>query len=80
MKIWTGEGEDNGTDSNVWIKIVGPKGIHTGRQFLEFAQKDRFDAGSIKVFSFDAPDVKEVKKVEVRLMTNFVFNGDTFIL
>lgn len=67
VKIWTGEGEDNGTDANVWIVIYGTKKLHTGTQYLEFAQTgDKFEPGSVKTFSFDAPDVNEVKRIKVK--------------
>lgn len=65
IKVTTGDGDDNGTSSNVWIKIHGPKKLHTGRLFLELAQKDRFEPGSTEIFSLEALDVGEIKKVEV---------------
>ncbi|XP_078332217.1 lipoxygenase homology domain-containing protein 1-like isoform X5 [Crassostrea virginica] len=66
VKIWTGEGEDNGTDANVWIVIYGTKKLHSGTQYLEFAQTgDKFEPGSVKTFSFDAPDVNEVKRIKL---------------
>ena len=69
IKLSTGDGEDNGTDSNVWIKIIGPRKVHTGKLFLQLAQKDKFLPGSVERFSIDAFDVVEVKKVEV--ISNF---------
>lgn len=66
VKIWTGEGEDNGTDANVWVVIFGTKKLQTGTQYLEFAQSgDKFEPGSVKTFSFDAPDVNEVKGIKL---------------
>ena len=65
VRVTTGEGEDNGTTSNVWIKIIGPKKKNTGQLFLELAQKNRFAPGSTEIFSIEAVDVEEVKKVEV---------------
>lgn len=65
VKVTTGEGEDNGTSSNVWVKILGAKKKHTGRLFLELAQKDKFAPGSVEIFSLEAVDVEEIKKVEV---------------
>lgn len=65
MKVCTGDGDDNGTDSNVWIKIFGPKKKHTGRLFLELAQKERFEPSSVEIFSIEAVDVGEIKRVEV---------------
>lgn len=70
MKIWTGDADDNGTDANVWIVIFGTKKLHTGTQYLEFAQAgDKFEPKSIKTFSFDAPDVNEVKKIKVSFLS-----------
>ncbi|GFN87702.1 hypothetical protein PoB_001420800 [Plakobranchus ocellatus] len=65
IKVSTGDGEDNGTSSNVWIKLFGPRKIHTGRLFLELAQKDKFEPSSVEIFSLEAVDVGEVKKVEI---------------
>ncbi|XP_052229243.1 lipoxygenase homology domain-containing protein 1-like isoform X2 [Dreissena polymorpha] len=65
IRVTTGTGEDNGTSSNVWIKIVGPKKKDTGQLFLELAQKDHFAPGSTEIFSIEAVDVGEVKKLEV---------------
>ena len=67
IRVSTGEGEDNGTESNVWIKIMGLKKKHTGRLFLELAQKNKFNPGSTEIFSIEAVDVEEVKKIEVKL-------------
>ena len=66
VKVATGDGEDNGTTSNVWIKIHGPKKKHTGRLFLELAQKDQFTPGSVEIFSLEAAEMEEIKKIEVR--------------
>ncbi|XP_012940880.1 lipoxygenase homology domain-containing protein 1 [Aplysia californica] len=65
VKVCTGDGEDNGTSSNVWIKIFGIKKLHTGRLFLELMQKEKFEPSSVEIFSLEAVDVKEVKRVEI---------------
>ncbi|WAR01120.1 LOXH1-like protein, partial [Mya arenaria] len=65
VRVTTGEGEDNGTSSNVWIKVMGPRKKHTGQLFLELAQKNKFAAGSTEIFSIEAVDVDEVRKIEV---------------
>lgn len=65
IRISTGDGEDNGTTSNVWIKIIGPKKLHTGQLYLELVQKNSFAPGSTEIFSLEAVDVKEVKRIEV---------------
>ena len=64
----TGDGEDNGTDSNVWVKVYGPRKKHTGRLFLELAQNNYFKPGSTEIFSIEAVEVDEVKKIEVSLV------------
>lgn len=66
----TGDGEDNGTSSNVWITILGPRKKSTGRLFLELAQKNNFAPGSTEIFSIEAVDVDEVKKIEVTAAIN----------
>ena len=68
VRVRTGDERDQGTDSNVWIKILGRKKKHTGRQFLELAQKRGFMAGSVETFSLEAPDVDDVKMIEVKTL------------
>ncbi|XP_013416715.1 lipoxygenase homology domain-containing protein 1 isoform X2 [Lingula anatina] len=66
IKVTTGDGDDNGTSSNVFIKIMGAKkGLHTGQLPLELVQKEKFMPGSIETFSVEAVDVEEVKKIEI---------------
>ena len=45
---------------------MGPRKLHTGRQYLELAQKKGFEPKSIETFSLEAVDVKDVKQIEVR--------------
>ncbi|ESO97796.1 hypothetical protein LOTGIDRAFT_208950 [Lottia gigantea] len=65
VKVYTGTGEDNGTDSNAWITIYGPRKKSTGRQYLDLAQKSGFEPGSLEVFSLEAVDIDEIKKIEI---------------
>jgi len=65
VKVVTGSGEDNGTSSNVWVQIIGPRNRKTGKLFLELAQRDKFIPGSVETFSLEAVDVGDVKKLEV---------------
>lgn len=73
VKVLTGEGEDNGTDSNVWVKVIGPNKQDTGRLFLELAQKSRFEPKSVEIFSLEAVAVREVKKIEVSIGINIFY-------
>ena len=68
FRISTGDGEDNGTDSNVWVKVYGPRKKHSGKLFLELAQNNFFRPGSTEIFSIEAVEVDEVKKIEVILI------------
>ncbi|XP_076450682.1 LOW QUALITY PROTEIN: lipoxygenase homology domain-containing protein 1-like [Babylonia areolata] len=65
VRVTTGAEEDQGTSSNVWVKVYGPQKKHTGRLFLELAQKDHFAPGSVEIFSLEAADVDEIKKIEI---------------
>ena len=65
-----------GTDSNVFIKLMGPKKKQTGKLFLELAQKKRFEPGTMETFSVEAVDVKEVKEIEVIYI---FFNEQKFV-
>ena len=67
VRVKTGNERDMGTESNVWIKIMGSKRRHTGKQYLELAQKSGFKPGSQETFSLEAPDVKEVRQIEARV-------------
>jgi len=65
VRVTTGPEKSMGTDSNVYVKIIGPRKRHTGKQFLELMQKKAFLPGSIDTFSLEAVDVGEVKQIEV---------------
>ena len=66
IRVTTGKEPDMGTDANVYIIISGPKKKHTtGRLPLQMVTKSKLEAGSIETFSLDAPDVTEIKKIEV---------------
>ena len=65
VRVTTGPEKSMGTDSNVFIKIIGTRQRHTGRQPLELMQKKAFLPGSIDTFSLEAVDVGEVKQIEV---------------
>ena len=60
-----------GTESNVYIKLMGPKKKQSGKLFLELAQKKRFEPASMETFSVEAVDVKEVQEIEVTLFWGF---------
>ncbi|CAG5125006.1 unnamed protein product, partial [Candidula unifasciata] len=64
VKVSTGDGEDNGTDSNVWIRIHGPGKKQTGRKFLELVQQERFEPSSVETFSIEGVDVGEIRSIE----------------
>ncbi|KAH9519113.1 Lipoxygenase y domain-containing protein 1 [Bulinus truncatus] len=65
IKVSTGDGNDHGTSSNVWVDIFGLKKKHTGKMYLELLQKERFEPGSVETFSLEAVDVVEVKKIMI---------------
>ncbi len=68
VKVVTGDDKCNGTESNAWIKIMGTKKKHTGKQYLELTQKNGFSPGSIETFSLEAVDVDEVRHIEVGIL------------
>ena len=49
----------------MWVKFHGPKKKHTGRLFLELAQKEQFLPGSVEIFSLEAAELEEIKRIEV---------------
>ena len=68
VKVATGDEKDMGTESSVWIRIIGPKQKQTGKLSLDLAQRKRFEPGSIETFSVEAADVKDIKKIEVKML------------
>jgi len=54
-----------GTDSSVFIDIIGTRKLRTGQQFLELIQKSAFLPGSVETFSLEGVDVGEVRQIEV---------------
>ena len=55
-----------GTEANAWIRIIQSSKKHTGKQFLEQLSGNKgFRPGVIETFSLDAPEVEEVKQIEV---------------
>jgi hypothetical protein len=76
VKVTTGDGEDNGTKSNVWIQMFGPKKRSTGKLFLQLAQSDYFAPGSVEIFSLEAAEMGEIKKIEVSFsFISYCFQG-----
>ena len=73
VKVATGDEKDMGTESSVWIRIIGSKHKQTGKLPLDLAQRKKFEPGSIETFSVEAVDVKDIKKVEVRTHNVFDF-------
>ena len=53
-----------GTDADVWVKVKGTQRRHTGKLYLELAQRRAFEPGSVETFSLEAVDVDDVKQIE----------------
>ncbi|XP_063398724.1 lipoxygenase homology domain-containing protein 1-like isoform X1 [Mytilus trossulus] len=62
ISVSTGDGDDNGTVSNVYVDICGPKNKHTGKLFLD---KEKFEPGCTDSITVDALDVEDVRKIKV---------------
>ncbi|XP_071795423.1 lipoxygenase homology domain-containing protein 1-like [Asterias amurensis] len=66
IRVTTGKEPDMGTEANIFIIISGPKKKHTtGKLPLKMVNKTRLEPSSIETFSLEAPDVTEIKKIEV---------------
>ncbi|XP_022094211.1 lipoxygenase homology domain-containing protein 1-like isoform X2 [Acanthaster planci] len=66
IRVTTGKEPDMGTDANIYIVISGPKKKHTtGRLPLQLVSKSKLEPGSIETFSLEAPDVTDIKKIEI---------------
>ncbi|XP_078580092.1 lipoxygenase homology domain-containing protein 1-like isoform X2 [Branchiostoma floridae x Branchiostoma japonicum] len=64
VKVVTGGGDDNGTNANPYIIIMGPKKKTTGRIPLDLEDKSKFDPASVETFAIEGVDVGEVKRIE----------------
>lgn len=65
VKIKTGDGDDNGTESYAWVKIYGSKKKVTDKLYLDLVGKTKFEPRSVETFSLEAIDVGDVKQLEV---------------
>ncbi|XP_059505870.1 lipoxygenase homology domain-containing protein 1 [Stegostoma tigrinum] len=66
ITITTGQERDAGTNSRVYIIIMGPMKIQTSRMWLELPEgKTAFLPGSMEKFQVMGLDVGEIKKIEV---------------
>ena len=74
VKIRTGDGDDNGTESHAWVNILGSKKKQqTGKLYLDLiGTKRKFEAGSVETFSLEGPDIGEVKQLEVSVIELFL--------
>ncbi|XP_074850459.1 lipoxygenase homology domain-containing protein 1 isoform X1 [Carettochelys insculpta] len=64
--ITTGKEYDSSTDSRVYIIIMGPQKVQTGRLWLDLPKnKKEFADGSVEKFSVMGLDVGEIKKLEL---------------
>ena len=72
MKIRTGDGDDNGTESHAWVNIMGGKKKMTGKLYLDLIGKTQFEPSSVETFSLEGADVGEVKKLEVRILLDLL--------
>lgn len=81
ISVSTGDGDDNGTDSNVYVDICGPKNKHTGKLFLDLQGKDKFEPRSTETFNIDALDLDEVRKIKVNFILTCFRNFEiTFLI
>ena len=73
IRIATGDKDDEGTEANVHIVLIGTDNV-SEKIPLELIGKDEFAAKSVETFSVEALDVGEIKKVEVRNYFNQIGN------
>ncbi|XP_043570379.1 lipoxygenase homology domain-containing protein 1-like [Chiloscyllium plagiosum] len=66
ITITTGQERDAGTNSRVYIIIMGPMRIQTSRMWLDLPEgKNAFLPGSMEKFQVMGLDVGEIKKIEL---------------
>jgi len=66
VTVMTGEEDAAGTDSNVFIEIVGENG-DTGKRWLKKAEDDTalFARGSVDTFDIEAVSLEKIKKIRI---------------
>ncbi|XP_070566658.1 lipoxygenase homology domain-containing protein 1-like isoform X2 [Ptychodera flava] len=66
VKITTGKESDMGTEANVFIEMIGSKKPKkTGKIPLYLVNKEKFEPKSTETFSLEAPDIGEIKQIEI---------------
>ncbi|XP_077979346.1 lipoxygenase homology domain-containing protein 1-like [Glandiceps talaboti] len=66
IKITTGKDNDMGTEANAFVEIMGSKKPKkTGKIPLMLLAKDKFEPKSLETFSLEAPDIGEIKQIEI---------------
>ncbi|KAI8493666.1 Lipoxygenase y domain-containing protein 1, partial [Branchiostoma belcheri] len=64
VKVVTGGAEDNGTNANPYIIIMGAKKKTSRRIPLDLEDKSKFEPASVETFAVEGLDVGDVKKIE----------------
>ncbi|XP_078666046.1 lipoxygenase homology domain-containing protein 1-like isoform X1 [Branchiostoma floridae x Branchiostoma belcheri] len=64
VKVVTGGGDDNGTNANPYIIIMGAKKKTSRRIPLDLEDKSKFEPASVETFAVEGLDVGDVKKIE----------------
>lgn len=66
ITIRTGDEKNCGISSQVFIRLFGPgKKQKTDKMMLKLAKKSRFEPGSLEIFMVEAPDIGELRQIEV---------------
>eukprot|EP00794_Sanderia_malayensis_P016965 gene16965-18674_t len=64
VRVITGPGDNDGTTANASIVFIGTEAV-SEKIPLEIFGKKGFTPGSVEIFSVEAPDCGEIKKIEV---------------
>ena len=64
MRVVTGNNEDEGTAANAYVVFIGTEAV-SEKIPLELVGKEGFASGSVEIFSVEAPDCGDIKKIEV---------------
>jgi hypothetical protein len=80
IKVKTGDQKNAGTDANVHMYIVGPKG-KTEKLPLKYSltYTDKFERGHVDVFNMEALDVGEIDKIIIGHDNSGIFGASWFL-
>ena len=64
VRVRTADDKDGGTEAKAYVGLIGTQAC-TDKINLELVQKNGFEPGTAEIFSVEAADAGEIRKIEV---------------